>query len=127
MFVRALHVPRNITRFRFRLDTLKPVQFQVVDQDEGGLLHGWELKGPDAQGFYELSSDQPLEFGNFGLLFEVTISDVTEEFLAVPVEFDNSIYTAGKSFDHPPSIILGTLVIPPGLQEGLYRPSNDEG
>ena len=127
VFVRALHIPRNITRFRFRLDTLKPVQIEVVDEDGGGLLHGWDLKDPDLQGFYDLSSSRPLEFGNFGLLFKVTLSGVTEDFLDVPIEFDNSIYTVGKSFDHPPSIIFGTLVSPPGLQQGLYRPPDEEG
>ena len=96
-FLRALHVPRNIGRIRFRAGTSKPVSVELVARQDGGLLHGWTLSSPDADGFYEASSPDPLEFGNLGLLFKLTISDVTEQFLYIPFEFDNTIYTAGKS------------------------------
>ena len=98
VFLRALHVPRNIDRIRFKADTSKPVSVELVSRRDGGLLDGWTLSGPDADGFYEASSQDPLEFGNLGLLFKLTISDVTEQSLHIPpLEFDNTIYTAGKS------------------------------
>ena len=98
VFLRALHVPRNIDRIRFKADTSKPVSVELVARRDGGLLDGWTLSGPDADGFYEASSQDPLEFGNLGLLFKLTISDVTEQSLHIPpLEFDNTIYTAGKS------------------------------
>ena len=106
VFVRALHVPRNIDHFRFKLDTTKNVAITLVPRVDGGLLEGWDLSGPDEEGFYDLSSYRSLEFGNFGLLFQLTLSGVTEETLVIPVEFDNSIYFAGKSFTHPGSISL---------------------
>ena len=96
-FVRALHVPRNVDRIRFRADTSKPVSVELVTRRDGGLLDRWTLSGPDADGFYEASSPDPLEFGNLGLLFKLIISDVTERFLYIPFELDNTIYTAGKS------------------------------
>ena len=107
IFVRALHMPRNIDRVRFKVDTFKPVQVDLVAGQDGGLLDGWNLSGPDTEGFYEVSSPVPVEFGNFGLLFRLTISDVTEENLEIPVEFDNTIYTAGKSLERTTFIAIG--------------------
>ena len=107
IFVRALHMPRNIDRIRFKVDTSKPVQVDLVEGQDGGLLDGWNLLEPDTEGFYEVSSPEPVEFGNFGLLFRLTISDVTEENLEIPVEFDNTIYTAGKSLEHRAFIAIG--------------------
>ena len=107
IFVRALHMPRNIDRIRFKVDTPKPVQVDLVEGQDGGLLDGWNLLEPDTEGFYVVSSPVPLEFGNFGLLFRLTISDVTEESLEIPVEFDNTIYTAGKSLERTTYIVLG--------------------
>ena len=96
-FLRVLHLPRNVDRIRFKADTSKPLAVELVARQDGGLLDGWTLSGPDAGGFYEASSPDPLEFGNLGLLFKLTVSDVTEQFLYIPFEFDNAIYTAGKS------------------------------
>ena len=105
--LRALHVPRNIARFRFRLDAPDAVEISLVPKAEGGLVEEWELSGPDAQGFFDLSAKRRLEFGEFGLLFRITLSGITEDTVEVPLEFDNSIYTGGKSFNHPPAIVLG--------------------
>ena len=96
VFMRALHVPRNIDRIRFRVQTTKPLQVELVPSNDGGLLEGWTLSGPD-EGWYEARSATPLEFGNLGLLAKLTLSDITEEGLSIPVWFDNSIYTGGKS------------------------------
>ena len=40
LFMRALHVPRNIGRIRFRLETSKPVAVELVSREDGGLLDG---------------------------------------------------------------------------------------
>ena len=89
MFVRALHVPRGIDRIRFRPDTDKAFQLEISPEEKGGLLDGWELSGPDEKGFFDVSSQQPLDFGNFGLLFQLNVSDVTEQDFEMPIEFDN--------------------------------------
>ena len=106
-FMRALHVPRNIDRIRFRADTSKPLQVELVPGRDGGLLEGWNLSGPDAGGWYEASSGAPLEFGSLGLLAKLTFSDVTEDFLEVPIEFDNSIYAGGKTLAHSMYVAIG--------------------
>ena len=113
-FVRALHMPRNIDRIRFRLDTSKPVHVELVAREDGGLLDGWTLLGPDPEGFYDVSSPEPVAFGNFGLLFRLTISDFTERSLEISVEFDNSTYTAGKRLIHPLWVAFGPPIRPYG-------------
>ena len=100
VFARALHIPRNIDRIQFRLDTSKPIELELVRREDGGLLDGWTLSGPDSEGSYEASSSETVEFGNFGPLFKLTVSDVTEESLEIPVEFDNSIYAGDKRLVH---------------------------
>ena len=105
-FLRALHVPRNIDRIRFRPDTSKPLSVELVAARDGGLLDGWTLSGPDADGFYEASSPSPLEFGNLGLLFKLTISDVTEQLLYSQFEFDNTIYIERKSLGRPAPLTI---------------------
>ena len=81
VFMRALHVPRNIDRIRFRPETSKPLQVELVPSNDGGLLEGWSLSGPDAGGWYEASSGTPLEFGSLGLLAKLTFSSITEDSL----------------------------------------------
>lgn len=100
LFMRALHIPRGITKLRFRLDTQKPIQLAIVKKEDGGLLDGWTLTGPD-NGYYtvETTPDRPLAFGNFGPLFKIEADDVTEPGLAIPLLFDSTIYgQTGKSF-----------------------------
>ena len=107
-FMRALHVPRNIDRIRFRVETPKPLQVELVPGRDGGLLAGWSLTGPDAGGWYEASSGTPLEFGSLGLLAKLTFSNVTEDGLGIPIEFDNSIYTGGKTLARSTYLYIGT-------------------
>ena len=114
VFVRALHIPRNIDRIRFKLETSKPVKVDLVAPEAGGLLDDWTLSGPDADGFFEASSPTPVAFGNFGLMFRITVSDITEQSLELPVEFDNSIYTAGKLLRHPGYVQIGPPLPPTG-------------
>ena len=110
VFMRALHVPRGVDRILFRLDSNKPVSVEIVEENDGGLLQGWVLSGPDAAGWYEASSEEPIDFGNFGLLFKLTIYYIDEPNLTIPVEFDNSIYGDGKEFSGPENIGIGSPV-----------------
>ena len=98
VLVRALHVPRNISRFRFTVDGPTPPQITLVPTDEGGMLDGWRISGPDDRGYYDLRSDRTLDFGNFGPLFRLTFARVTDEGLDITLGLDNSVYAAGKSF-----------------------------
>ena len=109
VFMRALHVPRNIDRIRFKLETSKPLQVELVPSRDGGLLGGWSLSGPDAGGWYEAASGTPLEFGSLGLLAKLTFSNVTEDGLEVPIEFDNSIYSGGKTLARSGYVVIGDL------------------
>ena len=110
LFMRALHVPRGVDRILFRLDTNKPVSVEIVDKNDGGLLQGWVLSGPDPAGWYEASSEEPIDFGNFGPLFKLTIYYIDEPNLTIPVEFDNSIYADGKEFSGPARIRIGSTL-----------------
>ena len=111
---RALRVPRNIERFRFKLDTDKPQRVGVVAREDGGLLDGWDVSGPDIHGYFQVFSTEPLEFGVSGPLFHVTLSDFTEGRIDIPVAFDNSIYPEGKSFTYPEAIQVGERILPFG-------------
>ena len=109
-FMRAFHIPRNIDRMRFRADTDKPVQVELVSGAEGGLLEGWALSGPDANGWYEASSGTPLEFGSLGLLAKLTVSGISDDsYIAIPIEFDNSIYAGGKSLAQSSQVVIGDI------------------
>ena len=124
LFMRALHVPRNIDRIRFKLNTSKPAAVELVAGADGGLLGGWTLSGPDEDGFYEASSGEPIEFGNFGPLFRLTLSGVTEKRLRIPVAFDDSIYTGGKGFSHTSATPAETeLTEPTETVEFAYTPT----
>ena len=114
VLVRARYVPRNIRKFRFRLDTDKPVEVSVVPRRLGGLIQSWEVSGPDAEGYFQVEGSEPIEFGSSGLLFEVTVSEFREKRLEIPLAFDNTIYTAGKRFIHPEELFLGQRIPPTG-------------
>ena len=95
VFVRSLHVPRNIDRIRFKLDTPNLPSVDLVAKKDGGLLEGWTLSGPDADGYYDASSQTPLEFGNVGLLFALTFS--SESIPDVPVELRHTLSVCTRS------------------------------
>ena len=107
LFVRAARIPRNIDRFRFRLDTIKPVNVSLVDSENGGLVESWNISGPDGAGYFEVASPTPLDLGASGLLFRIEVSNVIEPRVEIPVEFDNSIYPQGKSLSHPVAVFFG--------------------
>ena len=123
VFIRALHMPSNISRIRLRLDTLKPLEIATVPKVEGGLLQGWSLTGPDSEGFYEANGNRPVEFGNFGLLFRVKLSGITERSTEIPATVDNSIYTAAQSFTYPEVFYIGEPL--PGSGRIVFRTTRD--
>ena len=110
VFMRALHVPRNIDRIRFRAQTSKPLGVELVPDSNGGLLEGWRLSGPDVDGWHEVASGMPLEFGSPGLLAKLTFSSITEGGIEIPIEFDNSIYTGGKTLSDLHYVVIGDVV-----------------
>ena len=141
--VRATHIPRNVRRLRFRPDTTLPVEVAPVSAADGGLLDGWNISGPDAEGFFDLASTHPLEFGSFGPLFWLTVSEVSGTVPNIPLVFDGSIYSEGKAFavEGPPALAVAltstelnmrevwTQAYPPGqihfafdLRDGDHRP-----
>ena len=125
-FMRAFHIPRNIDRMRFRADTDKPLQVELLTGRDGGLLEGWTLSGPDANGWYEASSGTPLEFGSLGLLAKLTVSGIVEEGVEVPIEFDNSIYTGGKSLARISYLRIGKVVSPALIAFASNRDGDSE-
>ncbi len=106
-FMRALHVPGDIDRIRFRPNTDKPLSVGLVSARDGGLLDGWTLSGPDAGGWFEASNTTPIRFGDSGPLFKLTVSGVSEPLLRIPVEFDNSLYPGDTAFSQPVSLAIG--------------------
>ena len=104
MVVRAQHVPRNIDRFRFKIETTKTCGVSLIPADGGGLCDGWSISGPDSLGYFEIASATPLKFGDFGPLFNIDISPVTEITLSIPFELDTTIYSEDKTFTYPESI-----------------------
>jgi len=90
-YIRAEHLPRDIDKFRFDLTTSKPITITLVPESEGGLLGNWNAPQTDGFGYW-ITTGPELEFGDFGNLFKVTIGDVSESYLNLPIKFDNSIY-----------------------------------
>ena len=116
VFMRAQHMPRNIDRIRFKVDTSNPLSVELVGKADGGLLDGWTISGPDGEGYYEATSQTPLAFGNLGLLFTLTFSSTSQDDADVPIEFDNTIYPGGKSLAYsrtlgiaPPTPLTGRI------------------
>ena len=76
--MRTNYVPRNINRFRFKLDTTKPTAIYLPSKSEGGLLEGWIIGDPDLEGYLELYSDTSIRFGDYGILFGFVIDDIVQ-------------------------------------------------
>lgn len=102
--VRAQHMPRNINRFRFKLETTKNWEVQLISASDGGLCDGWTIATTDSGGFVDISSTKSLAFGDFGPLFQLEVSPIDEISVSIPFELDTSIYTEGKTFTYPHSI-----------------------
>jgi hypothetical protein len=96
----------------------------LVPRREGGLLEGWTVTGPDATGYWDISSNQVLEFGIFGLLLRLSVENITEEDLKLPVTFDNYVYPAPKKLVHPPAIPLGPPQRPTAVSTPTPTPTS---
>ncbi|MFH2054503.1 MAG: hypothetical protein ABIJ61_00970, partial [bacterium] len=113
---RAQHVPRNIDRFRFRLDADKPFTIHLPAAADGGLCEDWQLTGPNLSGWYSLISEEALPFGAFGLLWQFEITNVLEENIFFEFTLDTTIYSGGKTFEYPRYIVVDD---PEFLREGF--------
>lgn len=124
--LRLLHTPRNISRFRFRLQSEPPPLVSMITPAQGGLLDdSWQLSGPDAAGWYDLrSAATVLPFGAFGLLFKATFLGIQGSGIIVPFTLDTTIYSGGKTFSYPDTLQLGLPIepiLPAGGAEGVSR------
>ncbi|MGQ3683755.1 MAG: VWA domain-containing protein [Candidatus Loosdrechtia sp.] len=103
IFVWCEHAPRYINDFLFWIGTEKPYQVLLTTANGGGLCHDWALRDL-GDGWYRLTSPDPndlrrcLDFGAFGTLFKIVITDIDEEGLVIPFQLDNSIYDRGQAF-----------------------------
>ena len=102
IFIFADHVPREVGSFRFHIDLPDPVSLSqpitVIDPADGGLLdNSWSNLALDQDGFY-VTSGADLNFGDFGVLFKISLQDLPENSLALPIIFDNSIYSNDVMF-----------------------------
>lgn len=103
--VRAQHVPRNIYKLRFKVATPNAIVTTLIPKADGGLCGDWRLNGRDSLGYFTIAADTPLQFGDFGPLFRVTISGVAPGAFEAPFILDNSVYSGGKSFTAPEKLV----------------------
>ncbi|MCF6155318.1 MAG: VWA domain-containing protein [Candidatus Brocadia sp.] len=103
IFMWCEHVPRYINDFHFWIGTDKPYQVMLTSSNGGGLCQGWTLNNL-GEGWYRLTSPDPkdprkyLEFGAFGTLCKIVVTDIIEEGIVIPFKLDNSIYDRGQAF-----------------------------
>lgn len=104
IFMWCEHAPRYINDFHFWIGTDKPYQVTLTSFNGGGLCQDWTLNNL-GDGWYRLTSpDQKyprkyLEFGAFGTLCKIVVTDINEEGFEIPFKLDNSIYDRGQTFD----------------------------
>jgi hypothetical protein len=123
VFIRATHVPRNISEFRFRFGNPLTPSISIVGRNEGGLCEGWRYAGPDADGYFRLLSPDAtsLRFGDSGILFKATFGNLTQSGLVVPFHLDNSIYPNGKGFVFPETLFVGLPILDPQPADGSIQ------
>ncbi|GJQ23008.1 MAG: VWA domain-containing protein [Planctomycetia bacterium] len=103
IFMWCEHIPRYINDFHFWVGINKPYQVTLTSSNGGGLCQGWTLSNL-GNGWYRLTSPDPkdprkyLEFGAFGTLCKIVVTDINEEELVIPFKLDNSIYDRGQAF-----------------------------
>ncbi len=102
IFISAQHIPREVTAFRFKLDLPDPVALdgpiEKVPPGDGGLLTAdWTNVTIDQEGFYNTTGPE-LSFGDFGVLFKISLKDLPGGTVTIPILFDNGIYSNGVSF-----------------------------
>ena len=97
VFIRADHIPRNISKLRFHLSNPLLDSVALVTPEEGGLLAGWTAPALTKQGFWEITGPA-LAFGDFGPLFRIELSAVSGDAVQLTYQQDNSIYAGGLRF-----------------------------
>lgn len=122
----ADHLPRNIDKFRFRLDTNLPARWEIIEAQEGGICENWRLDGPDAQGYISLAAPAggSLPFGDSGGLCKIIFENLKYSGLILGCRFDNSIYENGKHFEYPDTVYVGLPIVDPQPSDGA-TPSLD--
>jgi hypothetical protein len=120
VLIRATHVPRNVTAFRFRFGNPLIPQIATVKKEEGGLCEGWQLQGPEAQGYFRIFSPDstPLRFGDSGILFKAAFGNIAQQRAPIPFHLDNSIYPIGKRFVFPETLFVGLPIFDPQPSHG---------
>jgi von Willebrand factor type A domain len=93
----AQHIPRRIGEIRFQFDTtgLPITQGDLQVNLAEGPLDGWTLTQQPGDWYSATGPD--LGFGDFGPLFQVDVTGVSQAF-DLPFTFDNSLYPSGVLF-----------------------------
>lgn len=102
VYVRTDYVPRNVSQFRFRVITDRPVTVEPVAD---GLIADWVLVN-EGGGVYTVltTEDRPLRYGAFGNLLKLSFADVDTDGFPVEFRVDNRIYVNPpftKFFQYP--------------------------
>lgn len=90
--VRLEYAPRNIRRISidFAVNSVEPFFVNVVKVAEsaGGVVANWNLSGPFPNVTIESPDGEPLRYGDFGDMFELRFSNITQPFLVSPTVLD---------------------------------------
>lgn len=88
LVARLEYAPRNITRISlsFEVQSLEPFAVNIVKVAEsaGGVISNWNLTGVFPTVTIESPDGLPLQYGDFGDMFELRFSNVTQPFLVRP-------------------------------------------
>ena len=111
---RADYIPRNIRTMSFDLSlvTLENLTLNVVPvlQTAGGLISNWTLSNAGSIYTFTSPDSTPLRFSDFGELFTITVTGVTQAF-DLRFEVTAPTFTASnfetKYFTHPDGITVG--------------------
>jgi hypothetical protein len=115
LFVRAEHVFRGLNEIRFAVE---PTDGEVTgifpfDRAAGGLGVEWLLAGPDSVNYYTLSSETEVEFGDAGVLMQVSIGGIVGTGVTIYFDVDNSAYTQGRYFVFPDTLVIAPALLAP--------------
>jgi len=101
IFVRAEHVPRNVSQFRLRFITALPF---TLDIPSGSVLDGWTTLNEGGGVFTFLTTEEdPIQYGAFGNLVHLRFTGVAAPF-TLGFRADNAIYLnppLTKFFQYP--------------------------
>ncbi len=96
-YLNAIHIPRNVSEFKFRIDSDLDYFVQNVSPDDGGLLSNWTQPVKDENGFWTTNGENLL-FGDFGKLMKITFLSSRLDGFSAKFILDNSIYDYGIKF-----------------------------